>query len=91
MACRAVECTLRVKPQHVLPSGTGRYCDLDDSCFRNAQARAEAEAAAERDWQERVRAGRFVILRVKVSRDAMDEWQQRLTSRRFRGGRPRKN
>ena len=59
-ACRAVDVTLAVKPKYI--------SDGYLTCPRLYNHLQEA-AEAERDWQERVREGRFVVLRVKPSLD----------------------
>ena len=56
-------------------------------CPRSVFGTAEGKAAAERDWQERVRAsGRFVEFRV----EAFPRAQRMEEEKRWRGGRPSK-
>ena len=76
-ACRAVQCQLQARAQ-VSPSiPNGRY-------------RQERVAAAERAWQERVREGRFVLLRVAPSHDLRHVIGEHIHGARNRGrGRPR--
>ena len=61
-ALPVVSCALFVKPQYALiPRKTTYYPATGSLC------NAESAAAAERDWQERVREGRFVVFGVKPS------------------------